>query len=270
MQEHPISSPATLKGQSILASSGRTISALILREMGSTYGRSPGGYLWAVLEPIGAILLLSMAFSLLVRAPSLGTSFILFYATGYLPYQIYQKIENSLSSALTYSKALLAYPRVTWLDAVIARFVLNLLTTAMVFFLVVTGILLAIDSRTIIDMVPIVTGLVLVASLGMGVGLINAVLKGLFPVWKNVWVIASRPLFVASGLFFIYEDLPPLAQDILWWNPLFHGTGLVRTGFYPTYDAAYVSLPYCFGMGLSLTALGLLLMRVHYKKVLEN
>ena len=130
-----------------------------------------------------------MAFSLLVRAPSLGTSFILFYATGYLPYQIYQKIENSLSSALTYSKALLAYPRVTWLDAVIARFVLNLLTTAMVFFLVVTGILLAIDSRTIIDMVPIVTGLVLVASLGMGVGLINAVLNGVHIEQRPVAVV---------------------------------------------------------------------------------
>ena len=30
----------------------RTISALIMREMQTTYGRSPGGYLWAVLEPV--------------------------------------------------------------------------------------------------------------------------------------------------------------------------------------------------------------------------
>ena len=270
MQHLPTPGPETLKSDSAIMRSGRTIGALILREMGSTYGRSPGGYVWALLEPIGMILLLSMAFSLLLRSPSLGTSFLLFYATGFLPFQIYQKLENKVNGALNYSKSLLAYPRVTWLDAILARAILNFLTMAMVFFLVITGVLLTIDSRTIIDVVPIVTALAMMVLLGFGAGLMNGVLKGLFPVWKQIWGIASRPLFIASGLFFIYEDLPPIAQDILWWNPLFHGTGLARTGFYPTYDASYVSLPYCFGFGLVLTALGLLLMRSHYKRVLEN
>ena len=270
MQQFPTSSPDTLKSDSAITRSGRTISALILREMGSTYGRSPGGYLWALLEPIGAILMLSLAFSLLLRSPSLGTSFLLFYATGFLPFQLYQKLEGKVSGALTYSKSLLAYPRVTWLDAVLARVILNLLTMMMVFFIVITGILILIDSRTIIDVGPIATALAFMALVGFGVGLVNGVLRGLFPVWKQIWGIASRPLFLASGLIFIYEDLPPVAQDILWWNPLFHGTGLARSGFYPTYDAAYVSLPYCFGFGLIFTALGLLLMRTYYKKVLEN
>lgn len=270
MQRLPTTSSDTLKSDSAIMRSGRTIGALILREMGSTYGRSPGGYVWALLEPIGMILLLSVAFSLLLRSPSLGTSFLLFYATGFLPFQVYQKLEGKVNSALSYSRSLLAYPRVTWLDAILSRAILNFLTMAMVFFIVITGTLMMIDSRTIIDVVPIVTALVLMALLGFGVGLMNGVLKGLFPVWKQIWSIASRPLFIASGLFFIYEDLPPIAQDILWWNPLFHGTGLARTGFYPTYDATYVSLPYCFGFGLVLTALGLLLMRSHYKRALEN
>ena len=158
----------------------------------------------------------------------------------------------------------------TWLDAILARFILNLLTMLMVFFIIMTGILLTIDSRTIIDVAPIATGVAFMALVGLGAGLMNAVLKGLVPVWKNIWTIVSRPLFLASGIIFIYEDMPPIAQKILWWNPLIHGTGIVRTGFFPTYDAAYVSLPYLFGFGLVLTALGLLLMRAHYKKVLEN
>ena len=249
---------------------GRTVGALILREMGSTYGRSPGGYLWAVLEPIGAIMVLSIAFSLLLRAPSLGTSFLLFYSTGYMPLRSYQDIEMKVSGALGYSRSLLAYPRVTWIDAMLARLILNALTSTMVFFIVITGILLSIDSHTVIDAGPIATGLAIMAVVGFGAGLMNGVLKGLFPVWKQIWGIFSRPLFIASGLFFIYEDLPPFAQDILWWNPLFHGTGIIRTGFYPTYEADYVSLTYCFGFGFGFTALGLLLMRAHYKKVLEQ
>ena len=62
----------------------RTILALILREMSTTYGRSAGGYIWAVLEPAAGIALLAFAFSLALRAPSLGTNFALFCYNTYL------------------------------------------------------------------------------------------------------------------------------------------------------------------------------------------
>ena len=35
----------------------RCVIALMLREMATTYGRSPGGYLWVMLEPIAGIAL---------------------------------------------------------------------------------------------------------------------------------------------------------------------------------------------------------------------
>ncbi|WP_311200115.1 hypothetical protein [Phaeobacter inhibens] len=53
----------------------RTVAALVLREMSTRYGRTPGGYLWGILEPLAAILFLSLGFSLVIRTPSLGTSF---------------------------------------------------------------------------------------------------------------------------------------------------------------------------------------------------
>jgi capsular polysaccharide transport system permease protein len=33
----------------------RTIVALIMREMATSYGRSPGGYIWAIAEPVAGI-----------------------------------------------------------------------------------------------------------------------------------------------------------------------------------------------------------------------
>ena len=38
----------------------RVIYALILREMGAKFGRSAGGYAWAIAEPLGGILLLAI------------------------------------------------------------------------------------------------------------------------------------------------------------------------------------------------------------------
>lgn len=248
----------------------RAITALILREMGSTYGDSPGGYVWAVVQPIGMIVILSLGFSLLVKAPSLGTSFILFYATGFLTYDIYNQMMQKVGRALVYSKAMLAYPRVTWLDAILARFALNTLTLLTVFCIVISAILLWIDTRTVITIRPILLGLGMCTLFGLGVGMVNCLLTGLFPVWGIIWKILSRPMFIASGVIFIYEDMPSAVQNILWWNPILHGTGLVRSGFYPTYYASYVSLEYIFGVTLVLIATGLLFLGTYHGKVLNR
>ena len=104
----------------------RTVAALILREIGTTNGRRPGGYLWTILEPIGGILAMTLLFSLFLRTPPLGSSFAFFYATGMIPFLIFTKISNKLASALSYSKQLLTYPRVTIMDALIARLIMNI------------------------------------------------------------------------------------------------------------------------------------------------
>ncbi|MFW8595927.1 ABC transporter permease [Cribrihabitans neustonicus] len=248
----------------------RTIAALVLREMSTRYGRTPGGYLWAVLEPLAAILFLSLGFSLVIRTPSLGTSFLLFYATGYLPFDLYNTISNTTARAISFSKPLLKFPAVTWLDAVLARFFLNGLTGALVAVLLLAGVLLVIDSRTVLDLPPAVLAMALAMGLGLGVGTLNCVLTGLYPLWDVAWSIFTRPLFLASGVFFLYEDLPPVGQDILWYNPVMHITGLMRTGFYPTYSAAFVNVPYVLLTSLVLLALGLVLMGRFHRDILNR
>lgn len=160
---------------------GRTVMALVLREMSTRYGRSPGGYVWAILEPLGAILILGFGFSLLMRAPSLGTSFLLFYATGYLPFNLYQSLSVTVARSISFSKALLFYPTVTWVDALLARFLLNLLTGLLVTYILFVGILMFTETRVVLQAGPIVELLTLAALLGLGIGTLNCALMGLFP-----------------------------------------------------------------------------------------
>ena len=61
---------------------GRATLALILREMSTSYGRTPGGYLWAVAEPVAAVALLTVVFALAFDHPPIGRDFALFYASG--------------------------------------------------------------------------------------------------------------------------------------------------------------------------------------------
>lgn len=266
----PAQRPKVVQRPNYALASLRTIIALMLREMSTRYGRSPGGYVWALLEPLGAIIILGVGFSLLVRSPPLGNSFILFYATGYLPFNFYAVISNSTARALNFSKPLLLYPRVTWVDAVTARFLLNSLTGFLVGAILITGILTVSDTRTVLEMGPILTGVGLAFLLGWGIGLVNCAAFGMVPVWEMVWSIATRPLFIASGVFFTYESMPQAVQAILWYNPLIHIVALVRSGFYPSYHPDYVNLTYVSVWVLVTMAFGLMLLRRYHRELLNR
>ncbi len=260
--------PPVIPGPRFLAL--RSIAALMLREMAATYGRSPGGYIWALLEPVGMILILSAGLSLFMRTPPLGGNFLLFYATGYLPFSLYMDISSKVSQSLRYSRALLAYPRVSWLDAVISRVILNVLTGAAVSAILITGILAVTAERAILDFAAILAGFAMAATLGCGVGLVNCLLSGLSDLWERIWAIVTRPLFLASGVIYLFEDLPRPAQELLWWNPLIHSTGLARTGFYATYEAGFASMVYGYGTGMLLIAAGLLFLHNRHRQILER
>lgn len=248
----------------------RTVLALMLREMSTTYGRTPGGYLWAILEPVAAISLLTAIFSLGFRNPALGVSFAMFYATGILPFGMFNDIAAKLGQALNYSKQLLAYPRVTFVDAVIARFAISVITQILVSYIVMTAIVFLFETRTTLDFVKIAKAFAMASFLGLGIGTLNCYLMKRFDIYQRIWSVATRPLFILSCIFFLFDTIPQPYQDYLWYNPLVHVVGMARSGFYGTYDALYVSELYVCGVALVTLVLGLLLLRKDSKATLER
>jgi capsular polysaccharide transport system permease protein len=244
--------------------------ALMIREMATRYGRSPGGYVWALLEPMGAILILAVGFSVMLKSPPLGTSFMLFYATGFLPFSLYQSLSNHVARSINFSRALLMYPAVTWVDAVLARFTLNALTEVLVTVILLGAMLAMIDTRVALEGAMLLQALVLAMALGLGVGVLNCALIGLFPVWMQIWSILSRPLFLVSGVIFLFDDMPRLVQSIMWYNPLTHVLGLMRAGIYPTYRADYVMLSYPLIFAMITLFFGMLLMGRYHREILND
>jgi capsular polysaccharide transport system permease protein len=249
--------------------SGRSVMALVLREMGTTSGRTSGGYLWAIAEPAAGIALLTLVFSLMMRSPPLGTSFPVFYATGILPFVLYNDVSGKLALAIRFSKPLLFYPRLTFADALIARFLLSFMTQIMVVCAVSATVLAMSDSRSAPHALPIVLAILMAAALGIGIGTMNCFLFSMFPSWSRIWGVVTRPLFLISGVFYTFESLPRIHQEWLWWNPLIHVVGQMRRGFYPTYEAEYVNHVYVFTIALVLTAGGLMLLGRHHRDILD-
>ena len=249
----------------------RTVAALILREMSSTYGRSPGGYLWLIVEPVIGVLVMTLAFAAFgVSTPALGGNLPIFFATGMLPFLMFTRISGVVAQSINYSRQLIAYPRVTFLDAMLARFVLATLTELLVFYLVIAAILMVWDTRTTLVLGEILLALGMVAALAAGVGTMNCFLITMFPIWQQIWSIAMRPAFLISGIFFLLENVPYPIRDWLWWNPLMHASAEMRRAFYISYDPAWVSPGYVFGLSLGLLLAGLVFLNRYHRDMLER
>lgn len=248
----------------------RIVVALVLREMATTYGKSAGGYIWAVIEPVLGILILSLIFGMMLAKPALGTSFPLFYATGFLPFTMFNSTAAKIALSIRFSRPFLAYPSVTFIDTMIARALLNTLTNVAVIAIVITGIFIIYQIPPVVDMAAIFESLVLIALLGIGVGTMNCYLMTAFPVWERTWQIVTRPLFLISGTLFLYDFMPGPIQNVLWYNPVLHCIGLLRRGIYPTYEAAYVSQGYVIGVSVVLLVFGLLLLKRYHRVLLER
>ena len=248
----------------------RVLFALVVREMSTKFGRSWGGYIWAIAEPLGGILLLTLAFSFAFRKPPLGTNFALFYASGIIPFFLFSKVTASVGQAIDSNRGLLTYPVVSPLDAVFAKFVTDFLTLFIVGVLLYTGIIVYYGLPVALDLAAILGGFLLMGLLGLGFGTMNCVLHGFWPTWRHVWNVLTKPLFILSGMFYTYESLPGQAQAVLWYNPLLQCVGLMRSGFYSAYDPDYVSIPYVLGLALGVFTVSAYLLRRHRIRLLER
>ncbi|WP_371158148.1 ABC transporter permease [Jannaschia sp. 2305UL9-9] len=249
---------------------GRSVMALILREMTSTYGRSPGGYVWAILEPIAGVFVFTAVLSYITRNPPLGDNFPLFFATGILTFTFYQTTSANVGNAIRYSRPLLSYPNVTFVDAIVARLLLNVLTQLMITILVLGGILIAYDLHQLIDYVAIFEAIAMTVVFGTCVGLVNCYLMSMFSLWPFIWAVVNRPLFLISGIFYLIDNLPEGPRDALMWNPLAHMISKMREGLYVEYDAIHVSQVYVYGVSLVLGALGMLLLYRFHRTLLDE
>ena len=248
----------------------RVLFALVVREMATKFGRSWGGYFWAVAEPVGGIVLLTIAFSFAFRTPPLGTSFALFYATGIIPFFLFSHVSGSVAQAINSNRGLLTYPVVRPLDAVLAKFATEFVTVIIIALLLYPGIILYYDLPVRPDLVAIFNGFLLMGLIGLGFGTLNCALIGFWPTWRHIWSVLTKPLFLMSCMFYTFESLPPQIQAVLWYNPLVHAIGLVRSGFYAGYDASYVAPLYVLGLAPTGFLVGGYLLRRHRSFLLER
>ena len=248
----------------------RVIAALMLRELESSDSRTSLGFLWAFIDPIATITLMSMVFGVISRSPPIGDSFPLFYMTGIVPFGIYSALAAKSAGALRFSRSLLSFPSVKPIDAIMARFLLNFFIEVIVFLVLSFVIIYFWSLNPHIKPLLVIQAILLASALGLGLGCFNAVLFLLVPTYDNLWSIVTRPVMLASGVLIPIDSVPEPYASWLWWNPIAHPIELMRAGFYPEVTPSNVSVTYVMLIALGCFTLGMIMLHRHVRDAMED
>jgi capsular polysaccharide transport system permease protein len=252
-----------------LALNGRVITAIILRETKTKFGKYKFGYAWAFVEPIVYVTLFVFVRAFVSANSSFGTQMVIYVVTALLAFRMFTAINSATMRAIGSNLALLAFPPVKPVDCLIARVILETLTMAVIWVIFYAALTAVSEARVVVDYNNLVAAFGAIVLLGAGVGTLNAVISSLFSWYERVWSMMNFPLFILSGVFFNPSQLPQSARAIVIWNPIAHCVEWVRAATQFTY-APMLDRGYVIGFGLITLVVGLLLERMYRYRVLNQ
>ncbi|MEG3755783.1 ABC transporter permease [Psychromonas arctica] len=234
---------AFVQKRSTLKVWGDVIFAIFLREIKSQFNDKLG-IAWSVVSPVLFILVLSFARGRLDGGQTHSIPTFIFMVYGMLLITFFIAIVPSISNSISKNKPLFAFRQVQPISGVIALAGFQLLMKIAVYigiFSVCYFIHLDVKIDNLIRVILIFFEVWLIS---ISIGLVLALASCYVPEVKKLQVLAMRPMFFISGVFFSLQDIPEEYWHYLNWNPFLHAVELTRYAAYPSYGNAGVSYFY--------------------------
>lgn len=241
------------------------IYALLLRELSSRFGKSRGGFLWVLVEPIAHLLIPIFIFGFIRQRLMPGVEYPVFLVYGFLPFLLFKAICLQIVDGVNAGQGLLSYRQVLLMDVFIAKAMAHFVIQTMVFIIVLTG--LYIFGYDVLPLRPVELAAVLALALGLafGLGLVFAAIASLIPDARAVIHVMFMPLYFASGILFPVTRFPDEWVRLLAVNPVLHVVELSRVASLTGYEPMpYTSIAYPVALALVATVIGLMLYRLRF------
>ncbi|MDG2472670.1 MAG: ABC transporter permease [Pseudomonadales bacterium] len=246
--------------------------ALFIRELKTRFGGYRLGILWALIEPIAHIFVLTILFGLIREQDGFyGVPFAMFFASGIISFFIFQKIIQVSINSIRINLGLFSYRQVKPFDAILIRSFLELIiifSTAI--FLIWFGAWFLNFNSSPSDPLKVLLIILLLFLFSLGAGFFVSVIGVLYEEASQLINIFMRPLYFVSGIFFPLEIMPKEYHIYLLWNPLLHAVEQFRAAWFSNYPAGETSLTYILIWSLSILLIGLAYYRKNRTRVLMS
>lgn len=248
----------------------RALAALILRDIKTRFFGSAWGYLIAIAWPLSHIAILLVANTLMGRLPPYGESSALWFATGIVPFMAFSYMSRLITYGIMLNRPLLIFPTIKIMDILLARAIVEILNAGTVILILIAVFMASGIEFTPFDVSRAYFAIGSAMLLGLGVGVISAVIAQAIPFWATGYSLSMIVLWVASGVLFIPDNLPESVRYALSFNPTMHIVTCMRAAYYEGYGAITYDENYMISFAVVSLFAGLLLERFARGRLLQG
>jgi len=240
----------------------RVISALIMRELITRFGRENIGFLWMMAEPLLFAILVGVMWTFMKGPTEYGISVVAFVASGYIPLVMFRSTIGRAVRAFSANSSLLYHRQVTILDLITVRFLVEFIGSMMAYCLVAMLLILIGFFPVPADLGTLIFGFVLYGFFTFSVALILAPLSELSETLEKFMPVTTYLMVPFSGTFNMTSWLAPEVRNWLLYSPPVSAMELQRYGIWGDKITPYYDVPYTIAVSLVLMLIGLAL--CHY------
>jgi capsular polysaccharide transport system permease protein len=252
-----------LTSAEMLRAQGRIIVALMLHDIRSRFGGSAFGFFaMGVGWPLSHILLLILVNSALGRTAPYGDSVALWYAVGVVPFLAFQYMSRFMSLGVVLNRPLLAFPVVRITDILFSRALVEVLNAGLVTIIVILILWYFGIDFTPRDPVQASLALLAMMLLGLGFGVLNAIIAAVFPFWVTGFALCTIVFWFSSGIFFVPDAFPEAVRRPLSYLPWLQGVEWMRSAYYDGYGNGILDRIYLTAFGAITLCVGLIVERL--------
>jgi capsular polysaccharide transport system permease protein len=206
--------------------------ALLFRDVRSRSKEDDYGVLSLIgiaLEPAAFVLVFSLFFFLLRQDEVMGVPTFLYMGVSLTSFWIIRRSISTIPRAMRAARAFYSFPSVKPIDALLARYILEMALTIIggfiVFFFLWWFMALTMSAHHILHALGIYLLLLLTA---LGLSLFIAVVGMRLPLILKATPLLTGFLFITSSVIHPAAELPAKAQYYVSFNPLAHAMELLR------------------------------------------
>ncbi len=235
----------------------RVVHALFIRELMVRYGRENIGFAWAILEPMILTCGVMVVWTVMGGHSKDGVKAVELVFTGYMPLTLWRHLTGPVINMFRSNASLLYHQRITLLDMVMARQLLELCGTTAALAVIYSTLLLFGMIEGAVDYSLVFLGWLMMAWIGSAVGALLAAITERYEVAERFVMPFQYLNIPISGAFYMVDWLPPWAQHAISWHPLVHVYEVFRAGYFGPMVVTHYDLFYFSVCAFILSFLGL-------------
>jgi capsular polysaccharide transport system permease protein len=239
----------------------RVISALMVRELVTRFGRENIGFLWIMAEPLLFAGLVGIVWRIMKGPEEHGVSIVAFIASGYIPLTLFRHAVSRSTRVFSVNGSLLYHRQIKILDFIFVRFIIEVIGAMMAFVFIGSLLYLINEFPVPADIGALIAGWFFYCLFTFSLCLVLAPISELSDVLEKFLPVTLYIMIPFSGTFNMVSWLTPDLQRIMLYSPFVSPMELMRYGIFGDRVQAIWDLSVTVGSSIVLLLIGLVLCR---------